>query len=269
MVPFISKDSDRHESIHMLESVVIIAPGHDELDHRVLRSFDLISKVSLGTTLFFEASRVTKNFKDDSRKKTYSPISIVDLFLLRRKVLNYSIFEKIKAAELLYIHDSGLYGVLFVRLVNYFFPEKKVVFDYHDFLDWEVLHHISKYVTQTSLKIMCFSVIMLWLNKFVISSLRLRALVGISEGQIKRFSMLLKHPVQNKLTIPNTRPYLNENFECLENSGICNFIWIGNVGANRSVEIINKYATMFEEKYPHVTVEISVIGKVWGAGSHY
>lgn len=250
----------------MSSKILMLAPGHDELDHRVLRSFYTLKNLYPNSVLYFESKRVNLSFVGDGEKEIYDSISISDLVFLRRRLLGNKVFIEISNSKYLYIHDSGLYGLFFVRFINHYFPEKKIIFDYHDFLNWEVLHHISKFVKFKIISKIFLSITLFTLNRFILNKIRIHALIGISEGQMTDLSSRLGSNVKHNLVVPNTRIWLSQNFEFSKVLDICNFLWIGNVGANRSFKVINNFTSLFSANFPNILVEISVIGKVWGSG---
>ena len=52
--------------------------------------------------------------------------------------------SKVSKADIIYIHDSGLYGLRLLRILLKLNSRTKVIFDYHDLVTWEVVHHFKK-----------------------------------------------------------------------------------------------------------------------------
>lgn len=247
--------------------MLMIAPGHDELDHRVLRSFNQMQKLYTNIELFLEEKRVSDSFLESKSIKIYSSVSFFDLVLLKKKLLNLDIFRKMVGVDQIYIHDSGLYGIFLIRYLNTYFPDKKIIFDYHDFLDWEILHHIGKFVKERALKKMLLRLAMFLLDKIVMPNLRINALIGISMGQVDH---LLERLACNeevfKNIVPNTRPFLDISSNKASFRERCNFLWVGNIGANRSFEKIDFFRSLINQQKAY-QVGLVVVGKFWGDGA--
>lgn len=248
--------------------MIMIAPGHDELDYRVLRSYKQISKVYSECSLYLEKSRVSSGFLEGDNIKLYSEIPFIDLFFLKGKHRYNDFFDRKLNGGWIYVHDSGLYGIFLIRYINHYFPDVKLIFDYHDFLDWEILHHVKKISNNNLIQRLALKLILYSLTSFVTPFLKINALVGISSAQLDHFknNFRLKE-VPFKKTVPNTRSYLDSNFPVIEGDCKNNFLWVGNVGGNRLFEKINYYTGLLGSLKPKVIVEKVVVGKVWGTYS--
>ncbi len=251
----------------MNSSVFVIAPGHDELDHRVKRSFEKIRETGIKSVLYLEENRVTSGFLNNSEIKSYDSVSLLELVMLNKSLLSHRLFKHMDGFDFVYIHDSGLYGVFLIRYINKYFPEKKVVFDYHDYIDWEILHHIGKFISVPFMKKAALKLFLSIFNMLVLSHLKVDYLIGISEGQVANLKARLSdNTLLSSLAIPNTRKLEESNFEPNVDSNDCSFLWVGNLGANRSAEKIHSFIDLYLKSHPLVNLEPIVIGKVWGSG---
>ena len=248
-----------------MKKLLMIAPGHDEFDQRVLRSFKVFSRLCKDCLLLLEESRVSKKFKNTKEIQNYSDIEVLDLFFFRKSVLKNHLFSKVDESNTIYIHDSGLYGILFIRFLNKFYPSKKIIFDYHDYLDWECLHHISKIKLPQPLNIVLFKVFMKLFDWFILSKLDIKHLIGISSGQTDQ--ILKKLNYENSIqtsSFPNTRDLEvfknSRNLETNKNY----FLWVGNIGRNRSVEKIFNLKEKYNNQFPKSHLDAIFAGKVWG-----
>ena len=249
----------------MENSILVIAPGHDEIDHRVKRSFAEILKVFSQSVLYFESTRVTKSFSEKPNVKSYKPIPLLDLALFRKRVLNDDIFIQAMSHKYIYIHDSGLYGVFLAQYLNRYFPQKKLIFDYHDYIDWEVSHHIGKYASSKKIRKVFLECFLFLLNKLILSKLKIHALIGISSKQLESFNgRLTQYHCSKQLVVPNTRERQESSFNALGVEDCCNFLWVGNVGKNRSVERLDAYVRRFLEYSRGRRTNLLFIGKIWG-----
>lgn len=248
--------------------ICVIAPGHDEIDHRVIRATEQLSEVYTDVCVFLEKTRVSKVFQSSSHIKSYEPIALLDLLLLKVKSIDLKLLTKLNESEWVYIHDSGLYGVLLIRFINKCFPGKHVIFDYHDLLEWEFQHHMHKLVSRGVFSNILYKVGMKLIHLCFTLNLRIKAVVGISDGQI---SKLIKHVKNNKsvktLSVPNARvriPSVISNVDFFKSDSL-NLIWVGNVGRNRSLEKAIDYAKKINEQVSEVDVKVFIIGKLWGS----
>lgn len=245
-------------------NLIIFAPGHDEKDHRVIRSLKVCNDNFTKVVLFLECDRVSSSFNNTSNILKYNKKSIYNIFFLKKDLFADDIF-KIKDFNFIYIHDSGLYGLLLVRYFNYFYKDIKVIFDYHDFLPWEMYHHVNKFVSKLfkfkNLSLYIYKFINFFFLKYIFNNLQIVGLIGISSGQCKRLLKDLNLQV-SYLALPNTRPFCLYNAK-YNNDVLTRILWVGNVGINRGFEsVCNLVEDLSESK--NIDPNLYVVGKVWG-----
>lgn len=248
----------------MNNKVVIIAPGHDDADHRVLRSLRKILKIKQDSVLFLEASRLKSDFKDSAAIKSYSAISFIDLLLLKDDLFEKSLANHLLDTNHVCVHDSGLYGIVLIRYIDKRFPGKSIIFDYHDFLDWEILHHISKFIRGYILQKFLIYIVTKLVDILILKKLKLNSLVGISHGQVNQLKARIGNECKTSFIVPNTRAKLGSSFNGGDTDNSWKFLWVGNIGNNRSIEKMNQYKKALENKFKNKTVENLFIGKPWG-----
>ena len=252
----------------MRGGIAVIAPGHDSLDHRVNRSFNLIKSIRKNSTLFLESSRLDPSFNDTQSIQSYKPVSIVRLFFLFRSNLTKNKMSKyLKSCDKIYIHDSGLYGLILVRYLSKYYSKKPIIFDYHDFLDWEIEHHISKFITNEHLRSVAHKAVNKILGIIIFSKVRLFGLIGISEKQIKILNAKFKYECKNTFYVPNTRIAQPKNFINRSLDESWNLLWVGNISGNRSIENIKVFQDLLKKKFTDTKVNCLFVGKVWGPSS--
>ena len=99
---------------------------------------------------------------------------------------------------------------------------------------------------------------------FILSKLDIKHLIGISSGQTDQ---ILKLNYENSIqtsSFPNTRDLEvfknSRNLETNKNY----FLWVGNIGRNRSVEKIFNLKEKYNNQFPKSHLDAIFAGKVWG-----
>lgn len=248
----------------MNNKVVIIAPGHDDTDHRVRRSLREILRIRQDSVLYLEVSRLKSNFKESEVIKSYSAIPFIDLLLLKNDLFDKSLASHLRETACVCVHDSGLYGIVLIRYIEKYFPGKSIIFDYHDFLDWEILHHISKFIRASILQKVLLKVVKKIVDIIILKKLKLISLVGISGGQVNQLQSRMDNKCENSFIVPNTRVLLGLSFDGSDTDDSCKFLWVGNIGNNRSIEKMEQYKKVLEDRCKNISIENIFIGKPWG-----
>jgi len=237
--------------------VCVLAPGHDEYDNRVLRSIVVFRKNFSHVDAFYEAERAI------GEVRCYERISIGELIThsVRKKKIKRISF--VDAYSYLLLHDSGLYGLIFLKYLERSHPELKVIFDYHDFIIWEFLYHLKKIKLSNfisdRLKVRAFKIF----AKLFLNQNNVVGLVGISKAQVLSLMGVGFFKVRNNncAVVPNTREKLNFPGRELENK--VSLTWVGNVGLGRQFE--KMYDVLdFVSSSEDFKANVSVIGKVYG-----
>ena len=241
----------------------MIAPGHDELDHRVLRSLKAWKSAGRDVVAYFEDSRVSSDFIVDDSLKRYKPIKLSALFVFNKSKVDSELLEDIEQSGLVYIHDSGLYGTFLVRFINHFYPHLEVVLDYHDLIDFEIIHHLSKLITFSPMVKLQYNFVKPLIESLIISRLNIKAVVGISDLQVNLFLNKAGDLGVEKYSVPNTRVKIDREIVFTESTE-CNLVWIGNIGSNRSIEKLFLYQKELASIMPGCDVGVEFVGKVYG-----
>lgn len=249
-------------------AAVILAPAHDELDRRVLRTIEAYTEAGIKSILFLERERVVDIGKSNSREriKTYSKIHILKLAFGRIGKENAELKKFIEDARCVHIHDSGLYGLFLTKFVFRINKKCKIIFDYHDWIEWEIPYQISKFVKTTAIT-KIISKTLLNLIYIYFSGIKIDAIVGISAGQTRHIiKKLCLNQGINSLTVPNTRS-MQASIANPDHSSSAqiNIIWVGNIGAGRSIE--DNFKMIFnriESSENKANIRLYTIGKKWG-----
>ena len=157
-------------------------------------------------------------------------------------------------AEYIYIHDSGFLGLLVaVILRKSFSVVKKIIFDYHDSIRWEIYYQIGKIAPNTIASKYIGKLILLSISIFFSKKKKsaIDGLVGISKLQVEDFYNLFKCcdgvPF---IVIPNTRKRLEYSFENKTyNKEIADFLWVGNIVNGRDLTTTIQYLDRLIKKY--------------------
>ena len=176
--------------------IIILCPSHDTNDKRINRVNKLLSK-KYKTLLFYEKSYRLNNKPDGN------------IFYLKNKFEYFKVESIIKNQKLnspfsLYVHDSGIFGMLLCWWWSKNKNVSLVTFDYHDWIPWEISYQINKLIKSKKLVRILSKIIHLIL-KYLLSSIPINNLIGISTQQIYRLREDFKLTNTRELIIPNTR----------------------------------------------------------------
>ncbi|MCF6299076.1 MAG: hypothetical protein L3J01_04275, partial [Thiomicrorhabdus sp.] len=163
------------------------------------------------------------------------------LKVIPRLATYYRWIGKIKNKySVIYIHESGVLGLFLAKKIKKMKSESKVIFDYHDFVQWEVFFQIGKVIRVPVLRRVLWKIILVLLKLNFINRVLFDGLVGISESQKDNLLMVLQPKLlPNTLVIPNTRAKND-----LSGDLICNgkneitYLWVGNIVNGRDLEFI-------------------------------
>ena len=237
-------------------TVLVFAPGHSEVDHRVRRS---VLKFGIEKSLLFIEKNKLIGATQENIKVREMPdnkISYVRAFLTIVKK------EPHGSIQTLCIHDSGLFGALLILIYQLTTGKKyraQVVFDYHDHLDWELLHHLGKIFRELTLRIFVYQICRFLTRNLIMRNLKIDVLVGISHAQLEniKINYLLRSPKIQ--VVPNTRKKLNLK---LSYSGKCEPVWIGNVGIGRDFEKINRLLKALNNDNRKTMLKGLIVGRI-------
>ncbi|MBD3612127.1 MAG: hypothetical protein HUJ13_06925, partial [Hydrogenovibrio crunogenus] len=166
--------------------------------------------------------------------------------------------------ENIYIHDSGLLGVLLAnRLRKVLGSKLKITLDYHDYVPWEVHYQLNKLVSNSFLnKIIGALLLSLFAFYFRFNKdCILDGVVGISEPQVKSILGWLGNCKElDYISIPNTRDKILVDDRVKNySSGCADFLWIGNIVDGRDLPFTLDY---LDELFKFHTFKFYVFGKI-------
>ena len=160
----------------------------------------------------------------------------------------------------LYVHDSGLFGML---LCCWWSMHKKIIsitFDYHDWIPWEISYQLSRRIKSPQI-VRIFSKYIYSFSKFFFSAVRINNVIGISENQVKEFKKDYKLTNARQLVIPNTRKKIHLK-KAVYNNNFDGVLWIGNVMKGRDLDILSSYIVKYNERN-HTQFNLYIIGNIF------
>lgn len=240
------------------DQYIIFAPGHDTLDNRVNRTISIMCGFSENVSVFYESGKILTGANDQTffRKielETMPRVSWRLIYFVARAVKRASGEKK---TNNYYIHDSGFIGLILCALVSLFKRHSdKIIFDYHDCLEWELYHHSSKFIKSPFFRRIFVSFLRLFFATFLSRFVKINLLVGISDGQIRQLNEHFNITSERNLAIPNTRQRLDGEFR---RRGDLAILWVGNVSMGRSFERAQSLQKAMSDTQ---TCKILLIGK--------
>lgn len=246
--------------------VVMIAPGHDQFDQRVCRSVQVLKELNCSVDLFFEKHRVADEALD-SNVYAYDAIDILSVLFGFRSAFSSQMKSKVSKADIIYMHDSGLYGLRLLRILLKLNSRAKVIFDYHDLVTWELVHHLKKLSSNKYLLSFLRYLAKKVFQKTYLFRPRIDALIGITNSQLKHFEKSFGYKRKiSKCAIANTRPKIELQYRSEEIKPLLNLIWIGNVGLGRGFEeVVSMRDSIAKSSLVNCKdINLTVFGKVWG-----
>lgn len=224
-----------------MESIIVLCPAHDINDRRINRTNSIISR-KYSIQSFYELSykledaHVNDSIHYIKGKRDYFKVkSIIEQASLSSES-NISV----------YIHDSGIFGLL---LCWWWSKNKKVgiiTFDYHDWIPWEVFYQVKKKIKSRFL-VKGIAKMILWFCSIFFSSMRIKNLVGISKEQLDSFKAEFGLKNTRDLVIPNTRKKISERKIQNAGSEFHGVLWVGNVMRGRDLDILCDFVKRYNE----------------------
>jgi hypothetical protein len=239
------------------KSILIIAPGHNENDARVNRTIIVLSQLFTHVDVLYE-SRFIVNRKINglTNVKKYYVDETKPLFKIipKLKVFKKFIIKNNLVSNYIYIHDSGILGLLIAAMIKKNFSgDRKIILDYHDFIEWEIYYQLgkinpfkkfNKFIERGLLFLL-----ILYFKK--IKKTPIDGVVGISTSQVDNFLKKFASNIQiPHIVIPNTRPKINYIFKQKKYKEIfADFLWIGNIVDGRDLKITVHYLDDLIKKF--------------------
>lgn len=228
-----------HGSGPPLGRAVVLAPYHADADERVRRSLRAVARLYSEVNVFWDEAYLGHQFVDASSSQfmgTYGPYSRSGLlpFFLGVGRFTDDVQDALSHAGLVYVHASGMLGVLYAAAARRVAPGAKVVFDYHDSLRFELRHQAAK------VGLAWASRLTWWPYARRLRSLGrvIDGLVGISELQVEECRQVLGRRLPS-LVVPNVRTFdssLEPHSE--DGDGHVSFVWLGQVMPGRDLEAV-------------------------------
>ncbi|WP_417857438.1 hypothetical protein [Xanthomarina gelatinilytica] len=238
-----------------MEKIIILCPGHDVNDQRVNRTNSILIK-KYNIKVFYELKY----------KLTDEP-QIENIFYLKNKFAYFKVKSIIKSITentdkpiSVYIHDSGLLGILLCWWWSKFNIVKSITFDYHDWIPWEVYYQVKKRIKNPILLKASYRSL-LWFSRICFKSLKIKNLVGISSEQLEALKRDFNLNDTRDLVVPNTRKKILERKKVYgtEFHGV---LWVGNVMRGRDLDILNTFVVKYN-KLNNSSINLFIIGNVY------
>ncbi len=235
-----------------MEIIIILCPSHDINDKRINRINRVLSK-KYKTLLFYEES-----YKLDN--KVYGNVFYLknkfDYFRIKSIIRNQNINSQFS----LYVHDSGIFGMLICWWWSKNNKVSSITFDYHDWVPWEISYQIRKIIKSKKLIKFLSKLIHLFLKQ-LFKSVQFNNLVGISLNQILEFKKDFKLSNTRDLIVPNTRKKILAK-KSINNNGFNGVLWIGNVMKGRDLNILSTYLKDYNERN-NTDFNLYIIGNIF------
>ena len=243
--------------------LVMLSPHHADMDYRVRRSIEVIVEIFGTVDIFWD-----ENYTGHQRKKHKFDSHVNEYYIKNKSkeflklLFGQAIFCPevvlcLNSASHVYIHASGLEGLLYCREVKRINPSCLVIFDYHDSLTYELFYQLKKSGLEKLFK-------PVWgLYKFYIKSLMesVDALMGISTTQVNDFQRLLGRELVGA-SVPNFRDFSNcfSQVKSVTKNDEISLVWLGSVMKGRDLSWLANWVSQLD-RMPHLHVFGNVINQ--------
>lgn len=228
----------------MNKKIVFVAPGHLVYDERVVRTVNIAKKYGYCYYL------IDKEHYDNIQKKEtaiakmvkrklgeninisplpyWKKIRIISRFF--KFLYAYRIAKQVKIInpDIVHIHECGSLGILISYLIKKFNVNSKIIFDYHDWIPFEVAKSVKGIETLYNIVL---PLSLRW-HKYLAKSIDIT--VCISDGQAKWTKKILDIP--KIIVVQNVREPLNIERYRTKTKTRNRLIFIGNVMKIRRIE---------------------------------
>jgi hypothetical protein len=215
--------------------IVFLAPFHSEYDKRVSNSIKLSKEIFEEIVVLYD-SNYNKVKIGKVGQSYFYPLGISTFFKFKYPNLKSWIFEienQIKNSDIIYIHDSGIMGLIISKLLSKY--KKPIVLDYHDNVFYELYYQLKKNKLSFIYPYIKFP-IFLFLKSCVKN---ISYLIGINQIQLDQFAKFFKYK-NEQIVIDNNRNSYAKIIQEKKNFDNIELLWIGNVMRGRDLEIIIK-----------------------------
>jgi hypothetical protein len=242
---------------------VIVAPGHDEFDNRVVRTLNVLELMGVKYHVYYEHKRSLgrPDLGDCGTLRYFNlDINILNLFYYSRNKLA-DLFPDLISADFVYIHDSGLVGLAIAYSIKKNYPEKTVIFDYHDLINWEIYYQLVKLRLPLFLIYPLYKFVFFIHKLFFSKKISFDYLIGITHNQIINFlnDYNLNHDVDMYSVVPNSRLKIDSPHISETNNRV--FLWVGNIRKGRDIESFVNYVCLYNHRF------IEDLSSIFFAGS--
>lgn len=240
---------------------LMFPPGHDNLDHRVNRTINAILVAGHDLTVYYEGGRLVSTggdqcFAHGAAIKRMPSISWTYFSAIIREIRLNKVEHGLVTT---YVHDSGFIGLIICAIASLMKRRgDRIIFDYHDSLEWELFYQSSKFVKRNSLRRILVKIVR-YFFKFVLRFvIRIDMIVGISEGQVVLLRDRFGVSAPSSLTTPNTRERIDGDFV---RNGPPAILWVGNVSKGRRFDWAYRLQECLANSPHNLSTDIVLVGK--------
>jgi hypothetical protein len=243
--------------------VVVWAPGHDLNDRRVNRVTEVLCALCPAVVVAYDRAHTLDRpraashgehlqYVGEGRKGWFSALMGVGQW---HRTLR-------PETRLLYLHDSGLYGLLLAATLRLWRPKLAVIFDYHDWIPWEIWYQWRKLIGWPALAGGLARLTQSLMLPLLGRAVRFQGIVGISRGQLEGLRRQVPATRQIPgLVIPNTRKRLPDPVDQVV-QGKLTLLWVGNVMEGRDLDRLLLYTEALRRDEPNLEFSVRVVGRV-------
>jgi len=256
----------------MKKKIVFVAPGHLVYDERVVRTINIAKNYGYCYYL------IDKEYYDNIQEKETAIIKEVEHALgeninilplpcwkkiriinrLSKFLYAYKIAKQVKTInpDIVHVHECGSLGILICYLIKKFNVNCKIIFDYHDWIPFEVAKSVKGIKTLYNIVL---PLSLRW-HKYLAKSIDI--VVCISDGQAKWTKNFLD--ISNIIVVQNVREPLNiQEYSAKTKNRL---IFIGNVMRCRGIEFAIDTVANLNKMGLNVCLDICghIIDKAYG-----
>jgi hypothetical protein len=222
----------------MRRRAVVLAPNHADGDVRVNRATRAIAGLFTTTDVHWDPDypghRCQPTVPAASGRDVYALTRPRwrQLCLLGRDPFVTEVRERIRDADLVYVHASGAEGLLLAEASRRLNSSCRIVFDYHDSLAFEFAYQLRKKGVGWAYQA-AWPVHRRMLRRW---SRGLDALVGISDEQLGQFEQITGRRLPG-LAVPNVREFGDPIVVpgATAGAGVIDLVWVGHVMMGRDL----------------------------------
>ncbi len=229
---------------------VILAPHHADVDVRVRRTILVMAGVFDQVDVFWDAEMLGHRPKEHQEQT-----NIEEYYVHRQRgkhlislfggtTFKAAVVRAVRSASLVYIHASGIEGLVYAREARLHCRSCRIVFDYHDSVAYELYYQLKKLGLIASFA-PAWAVYRKVLRRLAGS---LDGVVGISRNQVTELEAIAKRKFSSAV-IPNLRTFSSDYERAMISAGTekLSFLWVGQIMLGRDLERIARWISRLKD----------------------